>query len=200
MLFRSGFRLVRMPEDQSVQESTPILAEENISDEIFSDSISKPYSSIYKTGYWSPLFSEDEQGMVFGIRSFQKDLLGRSECSVSPTYGFKSQDWGYLSSYMQRMGIMKATVFANRITGKRDYLGNKYYERNERKKFELEFPLNLATNVSAGVDLVERSMTKYEFDITKYPSPSAGQDNSFFINLSHKAVKTQPFQDRKSVV
>lgn len=192
-LNNNGFRLVRMPEDLSVQEATPILAEENISDEIFSDSISKPYSSIYKTGYWSPLFSEDEQGMVFGIRSFQKDLLGRSECSVSPTYGFKSQDWGYLSSYMQRMGIMKATVFANRITGKRDYLGNKYYERNERKKFELECPLNLATNVSAGVDLVERSMTKYEFDITKYPSPSAGQDNSFFINLSHKAVKTQPF-------
>jgi hypothetical protein len=190
---RGSFKLLQRPIELPFVDSKPILAYEVAPPVSAIDMHSKPYSSIYATGYWMPMFGQDAQGKVFGIRTFQKDLLGRSSYEINPTYGFSSKDWGYMNVFSQRMGITKLSLFTDRVTAKNSYLNNKYYERSIRQQLELETPLNLASKLRMGLELVDRSIVRLDYDTTKYATPTVGQDNSFYVKYSHIGIRTEPY-------
>lgn len=190
---KGSFKLLQKDFYASAIESKPIVAYEVVPLLSEVDMHSKPYSSIYATGYWLPMIGKDAQGRVFGIRTFQKDLLGRSKYEINPTYGFSSKDWGYMNVFSQQMGITKLSLFTDRVTAKTSYLNNKYYERSVRQQLELESPLNLSSKVRMGIELVDRSIVSLEYDTSKYPTPSVGKDNSFYVKYNHVGIRSEPF-------
>ena len=156
---------------------------------------SVPYTSLYAKGFWVPNFLTDDEGFVLGIKTYQRDLLGRSEFSITPTYGFSSKNAGYLGLYSQRQGLFKFTLYANQQTTKRSYLSKDYFEKNIQQRLELEYPISLSTKLTAGFDMSERSIRKLKYDPNLYPVPTVGQDNSFFAKVDVKALRTEPYYE-----
>ncbi|MDD3146921.1 MAG: hypothetical protein PHD82_06430 [Candidatus Riflebacteria bacterium] len=153
---------------------------------------SSRYKSEYHTSYWKPLLSEDEDGAVFGIYSYRTDRLDRSNIVIAPTYGFASQNWGYTGSYMQRFGLFKLTASIVDQTRERTYLSNDYFERSRAKVLDIEYPLNLSTTLSFGMDLTKRLIAEIPTNSVG-PFPTVGRDHSFYGTIHHRAIRTEPY-------
>lgn len=149
------------------------------------------YNSEYHSSYWSPLMSEDQEGMVFGVYSYRTDRLGRSSIVVAPTYGIESQNWGYLGTYMQRVGLFKINASIVDKVKERSYLSNDYFERVRAKIVDISYPLSLSTTVSVGMDLTDRKIA--EIKQNGLPVPSVGRDHSFYGTIRHLAIRTEPY-------
>lgn len=152
---------------------------------------STKYRSEYHSSYWKPLLSEDEDGMVFGIYSYRTDRLGRSNIVVAPTYGIKSQNTGYLGSYMQRFGLFKVTASIQDQVREKSYLSNSYFERTRTRILDVQYPLDLATTISFGTDLTDRKIA--ELPKNNAAVPTIGRDHSFYGKINHLAIRTEPY-------
>lgn len=152
---------------------------------------SNKYVTEYNNSYWSPILSEDEDGAVFGIYNYRTDRLGRSNIVVAPRYGFKSENWGYLALYMQRFDLLKVQASIVDAVRKKSYMSNDYFERTRAKVLDFEYPFDLATTLSFGVDLSERSISKI-VDVGN-PFPTIGKDHSFYTRINHRAIRTEPY-------
>ncbi|MGM0600811.1 MAG: hypothetical protein ACQETH_13455 [Candidatus Rifleibacteriota bacterium] len=149
------------------------------------------YRSEYNTSYWKPILSEDEEGFVFGIYNYRTDKLDRSNIVVAPKYGFKSQNWGYEAAYTQRLGLLKVKTSIIDEVKEKSYLDNDYFERTREKVVDLEYPLNLSTTLSVGMDLTKRGIA--EIPQNGKPVPTVGRDHSFYTRIKHRAIKTWPY-------
>ncbi|EKD81193.1 MAG: hypothetical protein ACD_39C01916G0002 [uncultured bacterium] len=150
------------------------------------------YRSEFHTSYWKPLMSEDEEGYVFGIYSYRTDRLGRSNIVIAPKYGIESKNWGYMGLIMQRFEQFKVTASVVDTVKEKTYLDQDYFERSKAKVVDIQYPLTLSTTVSVGMDLTERSITKYPDPTTK-PLPTIGKDHSFYGRINHQAIRTEPY-------
>lgn len=149
------------------------------------------YKSEFRTAYWTPIFSEDEDGRVLGIYNFRTDRLDRNSIVLAPRYGFKSKNLGYKGSYMHRFGLLKSQFTILDNVRKTKYLDNDYYERIRSRSFELLYPLELATTISWGIDFSERSIAK--IPSANFPLPTVGRDHFVFAEIRHKAIRTEPY-------
>ncbi|HAE38061.1 MAG TPA: hypothetical protein DCG57_05405 [Candidatus Riflebacteria bacterium] len=150
------------------------------------------YRSEFHTSYWKPLMSEDEEGYVFGIYSYRTDRLGRSNIVIAPQYGIESKNWGYMGLIMQRFGQIKVTAKVHDTVREKTYLDQDYFERSKAKVIDVQYPLTLSTSVSVGLDLTERSVSKYPDPTTK-PLPTVGKDHSLYARVNHRAIRTEPY-------
>ncbi|MDN5279065.1 MAG: hypothetical protein PWR01_3030 [Clostridiales bacterium] len=149
------------------------------------------YKSEYNTSYWKPILSEDEEGFVFGIYSYRTDKLDRSSIVVAPKYGFESRNWGYEAAYTQRFGLFKVRASIVDEVKEKSYLSNDYFERTRSKVLDLEYPLNLSTTLSLGMDLTKRGIAKIPENGNPYPT--VGRDHSFYAKVNHRAIRTEPY-------
>jgi hypothetical protein len=152
---------------------------------------SSVYKSEYKTSYWLPILSEDDKGFVFGIYNYRSDKLDRSHIVVAPKYGFESKNWGYECAYSQRFDLLKVKASIVDETKEKAYLDNDYFERTRAKILDFEYPLNLSTTLSLGVDLTERTIAKIPQN--GLPVPSVGRDHSIYGRINHRAIRTEPY-------
>lgn len=152
---------------------------------------SSVYRSEYNTSYWKPILSEDEKGFVFGIYNYRTDKLDRSSIVVAPKYGFESKNWGYEGAYTLRLGLFKLRASIVDDVKEKSYLGNEYFERNRAKVLDLQYPLDLATTISVGMDLTKRGIAKIPQNGN--PFPTVGRDHSLYARLNHLAVRTEPY-------
>ncbi|HEY9069765.1 MAG TPA: hypothetical protein VIV61_05875 [Candidatus Ozemobacteraceae bacterium] len=151
---------------------------------------SVPYKPEYRSSFWLPKISRDDQGAVFGIYSYRADRLDRDRIEFSPTYGFKSREWGYTGGYQHRFGLFRVnTAVEDRIVRK-SYLSNSYYERVRSQDFSFSYPFSLSTSITAGVNLTHRGIAEYP---DKGEVPSVGRDHSLYGIMYHRAIRTEPF-------
>ncbi|MBP7636180.1 hypothetical protein KBA41_18580, partial [Candidatus Ozemobacteraceae bacterium] len=73
---------------------------------------SRRYTPEYRSSFWLPKMNRDDQGAVFGVYSYRADRLDRNRLEFSPTYGFKSKNWGYTGNYQHRFDLFKVGVAA----------------------------------------------------------------------------------------
>lgn len=149
------------------------------------------YRSEYNTSYWKPILSEDEEGFVFGIYNYRTDKLDRSNIVVAPKYGFESQNWGYEAAYTRRFGLLKVKTSIIDEVKEKSYLDNDYFERTREKVLDIEYPLNLSTTLSVGMDLTKRGIA--EIPQNGKPFPTVGRDHAFYTRVKHRAIKTWPY-------
>lgn len=190
-LFKGEFFKTSMPLAGDVISSYALPAAKSITIPLLKPLKTNAYRSEYHSSYWKPLMSEDEEGMVFGIYSYRTDRLGRSNIVVAPTYGIKSKNWGYLGSYMQRIGLFKITATTADRVREKSYLSNDYFERTRARILDISYPLNLSTTLAVGMDLTNRKIAK--IDQNKLPVPTVGLDHSFYAKISHLAIRTEPY-------
>ncbi len=152
---------------------------------------SSVYRSEFKTSYWKPIVSEDEDGPVFGVYNYRTDKLDRSNIVVAPKYGFESKNWGYEGAYARRFGLFR--IRASIVDGvkEKSYLGNEYFERTRAKVLNIDYPFSLSTSLSLGMDLTKRGIAEIPQNGTPYPT--VGRDHSFYASINHRAIRTEPY-------
>ena len=193
-LYKGGFNIASLElkgnEDEIIKVK-PRIAE---ADEELLEVNSQKYKTEYHDTLWKPVLGKDSEGRVLGIYNYRSDRLDRSGIMVAPTYGIKSHDWGYTSKFMNRYDLLKSTISFDDYTVLKSYMDTDYFERVRSKKLELEYPLKLDMNLSFGFDLVQRGIAK----IKKNPRnliPTAGKDHYYFIELTQKAIRTEPYNN-----
>lgn len=191
-LNEGGFYKTSMARTASAKDTVDLASYTPLVVETLKPVKSTSYHREYDTSYWKPLLSEDEDGFVFGVYSYRTDRLGRSSIVIAPTYGIESQNWGYLGSYMQRIGLFRVTASIVDQTREKSYLSNDYFERSRAKVLDIQYPLNLATTISAGVDLTKRGIAEIP-ENSNSPYPTVGRDHSFYARLDHRAIRTEPY-------
>ncbi|MBF0546103.1 MAG: hypothetical protein HQM08_16785 [Candidatus Riflebacteria bacterium] len=157
------------------------------------DGNSNPYSPEWRKSYWLPRVSRDEQGAVFGVYSYQSDRLDRNSLIFSPTYGFKSRNWGYLADWMKRFDLFQTGVTIQDKDVQKSYHSNTYYERAKTLDIHASYPFTLSSLFSFGVNLTNRQIAKYPDNSSDVPS--IGNDNSLYFRFDKRAIRTQPFSD-----
>ena len=90
---------------------------------------SNRYKTEYHDSLWKPVLGKDSEGRVLGIYNYRSDRLDRSAITIAPTYGLKSNDWGYTSTFMKRFDLLKASVSLNNNTVLKGYMDTDYYEK-----------------------------------------------------------------------
>ncbi len=151
---------------------------------------SVPYTPEYRSSFWLPKISRDDQGAVFGIYSYRSDRLDRDRIEFSPTYGFKSRKWGYTGGYQHRFGLFRVNTAVEDRVIRKSYLSNSYYERVRSQDFSFGYPFSLSTSITAGVNLTHRGIAEYP---DKGEVPSVGRDHSLYGTVYHRAIRTEPF-------
>ncbi len=194
-LYKGSFCIVSLPikEEKEKIAINSISSEIQIDEELL-DIKNNKYKTEYSSSLWKPVLGRDSEGSVLGIYNYRSDRLDRSNIMIAPTYGLKSHDWGYTSNFMRRFDLLKASVAFNDYTEKRDYMETEYYERVRSKKVQVEYPLKLDMKLSFGFDLVDRGIAR----IDKSPRnliPTAGKDNYYFLELSQKSIRTEPYNN-----
>ena len=191
-LHQGGFWKTSLQESADAREIIELASSVPVVTEEFKPEKSSRYRSEYHTSYWKPLLSEDEDGAVFGIYSYRTDRLDRSSIVLAPTYGFASNNWGYTGTYMQRFGLFKVTGSIVDHTREKSYLSEDYFERSRAKILDIEYPLNLSTTLSLGMDLTHRQIAEIPED-SKGPFPTVGRDHSFYGRIRHRAIRSEPY-------
>ncbi len=152
------------------------------------------YKPEYHDTLWKPVLGKDSEGKVLGIYNYRSDRLGRGGIMIAPTYGLKSHDWGYTSKFMNRFDMLETSVSFDDYTARKSYMETDYFERIRSKRLQFNYPLKLDMELSFGFDLIRRGIAK----IKKNPRnliPTAGKDHYYFINLSQKAIRTEPYNN-----
>ncbi|MBF0499478.1 MAG: hypothetical protein HQM09_05070 [Candidatus Riflebacteria bacterium] len=152
---------------------------------------SRPYRLEYKHSYWLPRMNRDDQGATLGFYSYRADRLDRRRLIVSPTYGFKSRNFGYIADYLQRFDQFRSGFTVEDRVVQKSYRSDSYYERVRSSDIHFSFPFTLSTTLSVGGNITDRG-------IAKYPergqiAPTIGQDNSLYLRLDKRAIRTEPF-------
>lgn len=191
-LLKGGFWKTSIPDSAEVRETIELASYVPIITEEFKPAKSDRYRSEYNTSYWKPLLSEDEDGAVVGVYSYRTDRLDRSNIIIAPTYGFESKNWGYTGTYMQRFGLFKVTASIVDQTREKSYLSNDYFERSRAKVLDIQYPLNLSTTLSFGMDLTKRLIAEIPTNSVG-PFPTVGRDHSFYGTIHHRAIRTEPY-------
>ncbi|HQG28394.1 MAG TPA: hypothetical protein PLY73_07530, partial [Candidatus Ozemobacteraceae bacterium] len=162
-------------------------------DAVFPESLdSRMYTPEYRSSFWLPKMNRDDQGAVFGVYSYRADRLDRNRLEFSPTYGFKSRNWGYAGNYQHRFDLFKVGFAAEDRVVRKSYLSNSYYERIRSQDLSLSYPFSLSTSLTAGVNMTHRGIAEYP-DIGDVPT--VGRDHSLYAELYHRAIRTEPFWD-----
>lgn len=191
-LNRGGFWKTSFAEAADPLETVELASYVPIVTQEFKPEKSSRYRSEYHTSYWKPLLSEDEAGNVFGVYSYRTDRLDRSSITIAPTYGLESQNWGYAGAYMQRFGLFKLTASIIDQTREKSYLSRDYFERSREKILNIDYPLNLSTTLSIGMDLTKRLIAEIPAN-SQGPFPTVGRDHSFYGRINHRAIRTEPY-------
>lgn len=153
---------------------------------------SSPYTSEYRSSYWLPKMNRDDQGAIFGVYSYRADRLDRDRLEFSPTFGFKSKNWGYTGKYQHRMNLLKINASGEDRVIRKSYLSNSYYERVRSQDLSVSYPFSLSTSLTAGMNLTHRGIAEYP-EIGD--APTVGRDHSLYAGLYHRAIRTEPFWD-----
>ena len=193
-LYKGGFSIASIPvkeESKEVMEVKPRIA---IEDEELLEVKHSEYKTEYHDTLWKPLLGKDSDGNVLGIYNYRSDRLDRSGIMIAPTYGLKSNKWGYISSFMKRQDLLKATASFNDYTVLRDYLDTDYYERIRSKRLQFDYPLKLDMNISFGFDLIQRGISKIK-KTRSHLVPTAGKDHYYFVEIAQKAIRTEPYNN-----
>lgn len=149
------------------------------------------YQPEFRSSYWLPKLSRDDQGGVFGVYSYRADRLDRSRLVVSPTFGFKSRNWGYLAEFMRRFDLWRAVLASEDRVVSKSYLSNAYYERIRSHDLSLTYPFDLATTLTIGGNLSQRRIAK--MPDKGAPAPTTGRDHSIYGRMEYRAIRTEPF-------
>ena len=149
-----------------------------------------PYTSEYRSSYWLPKINRDDQGAVFGVYSYRADRLDRDRLEFSPTFGFKSKNWGYTSNYQHRIELFKVNANAEDRVVRKSYLSNSYYERVRSQGLGMSYPFSLSTSITVGTSMIHRGIAEYP---DKGEVPTVGRDHSIYTTLYHRAIRTEPF-------
>lgn len=149
------------------------------------------YRTEYHRSYWLPRMNRDSEGSTLGIYSYQSDRLDRSRLVVSPTYGLKSKNWGYVADYMHRFDLLKAGVTIEDRVIRKSYRSDSYYERVRSSDLHVRYPFALSTTITVGANQTDRGIDKYPERVQV--APTVGQDNSLYVELEKRAIKTEPF-------
>ncbi len=150
------------------------------------------YTPEYRSSFWLPKMNRDDQGAVFGVYSYRADRLDRNRLEFSPTYGFKSKNWGYSGDYQHRFNLFKVGFAAEDRVVRKSYLSNSYYERIRSQNLSLSYPFSLSTSLTAGMNMTHRGIAEYP-EIGEVPT--VGRDHSLYAELYHRAIRTEPFWD-----
>ncbi|NLI78179.1 MAG: hypothetical protein GX442_17310 [Candidatus Riflebacteria bacterium] len=151
----------------------------------------RPYRQEFRSSYWLPRVTRDDQGAVLGVYSYRADRLDRSRIVVSPTYGFKSRDLGYAAEIMRRFDLWQVSLNAQDRVVRKSYRDQSYYERDRGFDLGLSFPFSLATSFTVGGNFTHRGIA--ELPDQGGPVPSVGRDHSLYGVLAHRAIRTEPF-------
>ncbi len=151
----------------------------------------QPYGSEFRSSYWLPKITRDDQGAVGGFYSYRADRLDRQRIIVSPTYGFKSRDWGYLADYQRRWGLFSAGLTMQDRVVRKSYLSNSYYERVHSADLHFDYPFSLSTSVTVGGNLSKRAIAEFPDNPTA-AVPTVGRDNSVYINVKRRSIRSEP--------
>ena len=193
-LYKGGFAVASLPLENTPSEVLRVVPGISAADEKFIDFETNRYKTEYHDSLWKPVLGKDSEGKVLGIYSYRSDRLDRSGIVVAPTYGLKSNDWGYTSVFMKRFDILKASVSFDDYTVLKGYMDTDYFERNRSKRLQFDYPLKIDMNLSFGFNLVQRGIAKIEKTET-YRIPTAGKDHYYFVELSQKSIRTEPYNN-----
>ncbi|MBI3037994.1 hypothetical protein HYY75_02930 [bacterium] len=152
-----------------------------------------PYRLEYRSSYWLPKLNRDDHGGVLGITSYKADRLDRGHIVVTPTFGFKSKNWGYSADIMQRYDFLKTGLSFQDQVVRKSYLSNSYYERIRSTDLHFNYPFSLSTSLTVGGNLTNRGVAKFPENGGIYPS--VGRDHSLYFGVLHKAIRSEPLID-----
>ena len=193
-LYKGGFAIASLPIENTPSDSIKVVPGISAVDEKTIEFDVNKYKTEYHDSLWKPVLGKDSEGKVLGIYNYRSDRLDRSGIIVAPTYGLKSHDWGYTSTFMKRFDIWKASLSFNDYTLLKGYMDTDYFERNRSKRLQFDYPLKLDMELSIGFDLVQRGISK----IKKNPRgliPTAGKDHYYFVEISQKSIRTEPYNN-----
>ena len=196
-LFKGGFAIASLPFvnpslNSNQSEAFHVVPGVSAVDEKLLNVEENRYKTEYHESLWKPVFGKDSEGRVIGFYNYRTDRLDRSSIVVAPTYGIKSHDWGYTSKFMKRFDIWRAVLSFDDGTVLKSYMDTDYFERIRSKRLQFDYPLRLDMNLSVGFDLIQRGIAK----IKKTQNglvPTAGKDHYYFVDISQKAIRTEPF-------
>jgi len=151
----------------------------------------KKYTKEFRSSYWLPKINRDDQGAIFGVYSYKADRLDRNRLVVSPTFGYKSRNWGYMADLMERWGLFKTGVTLQDQVIRKSYLSNSYYERVRSSDLHFSYPFNLSTLLTVGGNLTHRGIAKFPDRGGAYPT--GGRDHSVYGSVFHRAIRTEPY-------
>ena len=193
-LYKGGFAIASLPLEKSPSEVIRVVPGISaVEDEPNKFEVTK-YKTEYHDSLWKPVLGKDSEGKVLGIYNYRSDRLDRSGITVAPTYGIKSHDWGYTSTFMKRFDLLKTSLSFNDYTVLKGYMDTDYYERIRSKRLQFDYPLKLDVTLSFGFDLIRRGISK----IKKNPRgliPTAGKDHYYFVDISQKSIRTEPYNN-----
>ncbi|MBF0406976.1 MAG: hypothetical protein HQM10_06470 [Candidatus Riflebacteria bacterium] len=152
----------------------------------------KRYIPEFKKSYYLPRINKDEEGPVFGVYSYMSDRLDRNRLIFSPTYGFRSGNFGFLVDWMKRVDLFQTGITIQDKAIQKSYLSNTYFEKSQTFDIHARYPFTLSSYVSFGLNLSSRKIAKYP---DKGDAPSTGNDNSIYVRYDKRAIRTQPFHE-----
>ena len=193
-LYKGGFSIASLPITNASDESLIIKSVVPLAEVNYKEVKGKAYKAEYHDSLWKPVLSKDSEGRVIGFYNNRSDRLDRSGIVIAPTYGIKSHDWGYTSNFMKRYDLLKASLSFNDYTVLRGYMDTDYYERIRSKRLQFDYPLKLDMELSFGIDLVQRGISKIKKS-TYYITPTAGKDHYYFVELNQKSIRTEPYNN-----
>ncbi len=155
------------------------------------DLVPHSYKNEFRSSYWLPRVTRDDQGGVLGVYSYRSDRLDRSRIVVSPTFGFKSRNWGYQALAQQRFDLFRVQWLTQDRVSKMSYRSNSYYERIRSTNLDFMYPFSLSVSLNFGGTLTHRGIAK--FPEKGGVTPTVGNDNSIYGTLKHTAIRTEPF-------
>ena len=193
-LYKGGFSIASLPIENKPSEVIRVVPGISAIEDNKIEFESNSYKTEYHDSLWKPVLGKDSEGRVLGIYNYRSDRLDRSAITIAPTYGLKSKDWGYTSTFMKRFDLLKASVSLNNYTVLKGYMDTDYYEKIHSKRLQFDYPLKLDMNLSFGFDLVQRGIAKIKKTETNRV-PTAGKDHYYFVELSQESIREEPYNN-----
>lgn len=151
------------------------------------------YYKDFEERFLLPHVSKEYNSYAVGLYSYRSDTLNRYSMNILHSYGLGSRKYGYYVNFIKNTNYKENLSFElqDRIL-EQNYLSKDYFERNRSINCTLYKYINLSTKASFGVNISKRNIDECR-EVVELPTE--GYDNSMFIRLEKKAIKTDPFSE-----